>query len=457
MAAPYSLPVTAAQVGSYFVGQYYQILQHQPEFVHQLYRNASTMIRIDGNAKEAASGMPQIHTLVMSLDYARIELKTAHSLESWNGGVLVMVSGSVHINGFNGKRNFVQTFFLAPQENGYFILNDIFHFIEEEMIIPHHVAYLSQGSMDSKMIHTPTAFQNEVSKYMLGGEIQAREFPLPANIEGNGQSNGYQFAEEQPQKVSEAPKIPEDSYVLQSNGSLQSTMNPPRDYLSPAIEEPFAEPEKHTYASIVAKAPPVQVSNKLAPVSSEWQDVSEPSTRLGSMPSERSGEEVVEEYASVEDEMEVKSVYVKNVPTTMDPSEIEEEFKKFGKLKPDGVAIRTRKDFDACYAFVEFEDMMSVQNAIKASFVEINGHQLYIEGRRPNRNSLYRGRGRGRGKGNYQTDGRVGLGFGVRGGNSHDGGDYRSSSLRGNGFHRQTPRHERAFSYGSRNGHNRSD
>lgn len=41
--------------------------------------------------------------------------------------------------------------------------------------------------------------------------------------------------------------------------------------------------------------------------------------------------------------VEVKSVYVRNVPTTMDPSEIEEEFKKFGKLKPDGVAIRTRK------------------------------------------------------------------------------------------------------------------
>lgn len=39
----------------------------------------------------------------------------------------------------------------------------------------------------------------------------------------------------------------------------------------------------------------------------------------------------------------MKSVYVKNVPTTMAASEIEEEFKKFGRIKPDGVAIRTRK------------------------------------------------------------------------------------------------------------------
>lgn len=41
--------------------------------------------------------------------------------------------------------------------------------------------------------------------------------------------------------------------------------------------------------------------------------------------------------------VEVKSVYVKNVPSTATVSDIEEEFKKFGKIRQDGVAIRTRK------------------------------------------------------------------------------------------------------------------
>ena len=40
---------------------------------------------------------------------------------------------------------------------------------------------------------------------------------------------------------------------------------------------------------------------------------------------------------------EVLSVYVKNVPSTALASQIEEDFKKFGKIRPDGVAIRTRK------------------------------------------------------------------------------------------------------------------
>ncbi|GMP77609.1 hypothetical protein CsSME_00033828 [Camellia sinensis var. sinensis] len=162
MATPFHLPVTAAQVGTYFVGQYYQVLQQQPEFVHQFYSEASTMLRIDGNSRETATAMLQIHTLVTSLNYTGIEIKTVHSLESWNGGVLVMVSGSVHIKDFNGRKKFVQTFFLAPQEKGYFILNDIFHFVDEEPIHHHPVVYLAQSNLDSKLNASATIREPDV-------------------------------------------------------------------------------------------------------------------------------------------------------------------------------------------------------------------------------------------------------------------------------------------------------
>lgn len=100
----------------------------------------------------------QIHSLVMSLHYTGIEIKTAHSLESWNGGVLVMVSGSVLMKNFSGRRKFAQTFFLAPQEKGYFVLNDIFHFIDDEPFLHHPVAYLPQSSLDSK-VHAPATIR----------------------------------------------------------------------------------------------------------------------------------------------------------------------------------------------------------------------------------------------------------------------------------------------------------
>lgn len=459
MATSFHLPVTAAQVGTYFVGQYYQMLQTQPDFVHQFYSDASTVLRIDSSTRETASGMLQIHTLIMSLHYTGIEIKTLHSLESWNGGVLVMVSGSVHMKGIHRSRKFVQTFFLAPQEKGYFVLNEIFHYVEEEQILQQPLAYLAQTNLDSKL-SASNALQEQVPNYMLGGEIQAREFADAPKIEDNGPVNNYSFPEEHLQHVPEAEKILEDNFSAQSNGSFQNTINAVQDHLSSPIEEPVAEPQKHTYASILqvtkahsAQGGPTQSSfNKPTPppsAPSEWQHVPEPSA-LPSVPStntfERHMTEATEEASAVEDEVEVKSVYVKNVPTTMAAYEIEEEFKKFGKLRSDAVAIRTRKDIDVCYAFVEFEDVTGVQNAIEASTVQIGGHQLYIEGRRPNRNNLIRGRGRGRGRVSYSMDGRGrygGRGFG-RGG--QDGGDRDYGRSRGNGYYRQAPRQERAYS-----------
>ncbi|CAK9167393.1 unnamed protein product [Ilex paraguariensis] len=145
--------------------------------------------------------------------------------------------------------------------------------------------------------------------------------------------------------------------------------------------------------------------------------------------------------------VEIKSVYVRNVPSSMSASEIGEEFKKFGRLKPDGVAIRTRKDIDVRYAFVEFEDTTGVQNAVEASTVQIAGHQLYIEGRRANRNNSFQG-GRGRGRGSYQMDASRGR-FGARSfgrGSGPDGGDRDYNRPRGNGFYRQGPRQDRVLS-----------
>ncbi|KAL3506233.1 hypothetical protein ACH5RR_031615 [Cinchona calisaya] len=463
MATPFHLPVTAAQVGTYFVGQYYQVLQQQPEFVHQFYSEASTVLRIDGNTRETATTMLHIHALIMSLNYSAIEIKTAHSLESWNSGVLVMVSGSVHAKDLNGRRKFVQTFFLAPQQKGYFVLNDIFHFVDDDNVVQHSAAYLSPSNLDSKL-NPSAAIREQVSNYVLGGDIRGREFVSAPKMEENGPIDNYNFPEDRLQKVPEDDNILEDNFAVQSNGALQSAMNPVQDHLSVPVEEPIGEPQKHTYASIVAKGQTAQAVHpqssfsKTVPASTEWQHVPEPFSQPSIESSnavERSGMEHVEEASAFEDEVEVKSVYVRNVPTTMAASEIEEEFKKFGRLKPDGVAIRTRKDIDICYAFVEFEDIAGVQNAIKASTVQIDGHQLYIEGRRPNRGIPIRGRGRGRGRISYPMDGTRGR-FGGRGfarGNSQDGNDY--NRPRANGFYRQGPRQERVFSssqQGSRNG-----
>ncbi|KAF3620720.1 hypothetical protein FXO37_33124 [Capsicum annuum] len=79
-------------------------------------------------------------------------IKTINSLESWNGGVLVVVSGSVKLKDFNGWMNFVQTFLLSPQEKGYFVLNDVFHFVNEEGSELAQAPVVSQNNLDAQPI-----------------------------------------------------------------------------------------------------------------------------------------------------------------------------------------------------------------------------------------------------------------------------------------------------------------
>lgn len=39
------------------------------------------------------------------------------------------------MSGKTGKRRFSQSFFLAPQENGFFVLNDIFRFVDDDLSV----------------------------------------------------------------------------------------------------------------------------------------------------------------------------------------------------------------------------------------------------------------------------------------------------------------------------------
>ncbi|KDP26467.1 hypothetical protein JCGZ_17625 [Jatropha curcas] len=455
MATAYPGPV---QVGSYFVGQYYQVLQQQPDLVHQFYADTSTMIRIDGDATESASTMLQIHTLVTSLNFTAIEIKTINSLESWNGGVLVMVSGSVKNKDFSGRRKFVETFFLAPQEKGYFVLNDMFQFLDEEIIYQQHPPPITseniyqQNPAPISSEDTHEVQQNAssplpeppVSDYVL--EEEAREYVNSVHIEDDSVDK-YSLPEQQQQEF-ENEIVVEDSPVEETPASFQGAVNVVQDPPAPAFEEPVEEPPKRTYASILrAKGQPSVATqpsvNKSVPTTSDWNHIPPPTAQqsdpgLSYVP--ESGFEATEEVLGL-DEGEPKSVYVRNLPSNVTAAEIEEEFKNFGRIKPDGVFIRNRKDVvGVCYAFVEFEDLTSVQNAIQASPILLAGRQVYIEERRPNSGIASRGGRRGRGRGGYPTDaprGRFG-GRSVGRGTSQDGGDY--TRQRGNGFYQRGAR-----------------
>lgn len=76
--------------------------------------------------------MQAINEKILSLGCGdfRAEITTVDSQESYNGGVLVLVTG--YLTGSdNNRQKFTQSFFLAPQDNGYFVLNDVFRFVDD--------------------------------------------------------------------------------------------------------------------------------------------------------------------------------------------------------------------------------------------------------------------------------------------------------------------------------------
>lgn len=90
-----------------------------------------------------------------------------------------------------------------------------------------------------------------VSNYMLGGDIQAREYVASNEVKENGVVDNYGFSDQRMQQSPESEHIREDNVAEESNGSLQSLGNAVQDQVPASPEEPAGEPQKHTYASIV--------------------------------------------------------------------------------------------------------------------------------------------------------------------------------------------------------------
>nr|KJB10044.1 hypothetical protein B456_001G181600 [Gossypium raimondii] len=329
-----------------------------------------------------------------------------------------MVSGSVKIKDFSSRRKFVQTFFLAPQEKGYFVLSDILQFIDDGETSQLPASTLQENKHDAQPNLSSPVAEPQYSDYVL--EEEAREYVNSVHIDDDP-IDKYSLPEQPQEEDFEHEVVVEEAPADETLASHHNVVGIVQEIPAMPLEEPVGEPPRKTYASIVLLRVPkeqavssvrVQPSyNKVSQSTSEWDHIPEPTSQQSHLAwldvSESAAEKAVEEgLVSEEGEYigEYKSVYVRNLPSTVTVSEIEQEFKNFGRIKPDGVFIRNRKDVvGVCYAFVEFEDIFAVHNAIKASHIQLGERQVYIEERRPNSSSTRGGR-RGRGRGNYTAE-----------------------------------------------------
>lgn len=95
------------------------------------------------------------------------------------------------------------------------------------------------------------SFTFTVSDYLLGGDIQARDFVATNEVKENGAVNTYGFSQQQMARVYDSEHVQEDVIAEESHAFLQPPVNDMQEHPPASAEEPPEEPPKHTYASIV--------------------------------------------------------------------------------------------------------------------------------------------------------------------------------------------------------------
>ncbi|CAA7264295.1 unnamed protein product [Cyclocybe aegerita] len=128
--------VVPSEVGWQFVPQYYTFVNKEPNRLHCFYSKNSTFIHgTEGEDGKPCFGQQEIHNKITSLGFhdCKVFIHSVDAQASANGGIIIQVIGEMSNHG-DPWRKFVQTFFLAEQPNGYFVLNDIFRFLKEETV-----------------------------------------------------------------------------------------------------------------------------------------------------------------------------------------------------------------------------------------------------------------------------------------------------------------------------------
>ncbi|CAH9109483.1 unnamed protein product [Cuscuta epithymum] len=389
--------LSAEVVGKAFVEQYYGILHHSPGQVYKFYQETSVLSRPDPNGSmTSVATMDSINEKICSFDYKSYKavIKTVDAQDSYNGGVIVLVIGSL-TGEDNLERKFTQTFFLAPQKVGYFVLNDILRYVETDVFSTTEGKDVEED--DNPEANAKMVGVDDAQTVVPSPDLEAVDepecpnvYPATSHIEEveNVDIEVHSMLEDEKQVDIDREIQTEDDFHINENQISAS----PESTTSAALDDA----KKMSYASVLSSqmkkgATKVYVPIRDPRVKTEKQSsslvVSAPAPEQPPAPTAASG--VIDESVDAQDG---HSIHVRNLPFDITVDELEGEFKKYGPIKHEGVQVRSNRQQGFCFGFVEFEDMSSMNNAIEASPIMIGDRKVVIEVKR----TTARGEGRGR-------------------------------------------------------------
>ncbi|KAG9072137.1 hypothetical protein KI688_006361 [Linnemannia hyalina] len=216
-------PVASHEVGMMFVHEYYTFLNKEPSRLHCFYNKQSTMSHgIQGEDTE------DIHAKILALDFedCKVLVSNVDSQTSLDGGIMIQVLGEMSNRG-GPSQKFVQTFFLAQQPKGFYVLNDIFRYLKDDSEIEAEVVdEEQQQQVEPEVANPPLTYEPEIAPAPIPEPEIAICPPAPAPSEP---------------KIAICPPAPEPEVVI-----CPPAPEPVVEEKKPAVEEKKTE-KKHEH------------------------------------------------------------------------------------------------------------------------------------------------------------------------------------------------------------------
>ncbi|XP_020886145.1 putative G3BP-like protein isoform X1 [Arabidopsis lyrata subsp. lyrata] len=383
-------PYSAKQVGDEFARQYYQTLQNSPENIYLLYKDNSKISRpgLDGTMRVFTLSDVDENDLKMqsSGGFDSVEVTSVTSQDSHEKGIVVAVYGYFTFNE-RPARNFTQSFFLAPQEKGYFVLTDMFKFVdipEANDVIEEKVPETEEAALRVSENVPKLSYASVVMKEIRIGQGQhfssCDYSPEIKPINGNSRES---------QMVSEGAAICVKNLPL--NATIALVKNALKQFgeirrggvkvrSTKYYEGKYAyvEFEEADAANRAIMASPLSIDGYriyLEKKQPYYKNIkADAGDDTGNGNSQESQGKKFEEAAGI---------CVQNLPPNATIALVERVFKQFGQIKKGRIQVRNPAKSNYWYAFVEFEEADAAERAIKASPLNIDGYTTDVEKKLP--------------------------------------------------------------------------
>ncbi|KAF2109155.1 hypothetical protein BDV96DRAFT_503105 [Lophiotrema nucula] len=457
------------EVGWYFVEQYYTTLSKTPEKLFLFYNKRSQYVSgTEEDKVQVCIGQKAINDRIKELDFHDTKVRVTNvDSQGSDANIVIQVIGEISNKGQPHKR-FAQTFVLAAQTNGYFVLNDIFRYLaeepeEEEEQVPSAPAPSAQepaptaAAPEAETLKSEEVARSEEDLHKVDEKLEevthdepvedtappaaaVNGTPVPETADvaeaEDAPAAAVSIEEDAPVKEVEAP-APEPE-VLEPEKPKEPSPTPVAAATKPAA--PAAPPKPaapRTWASLAASAhkvvtPAVPSPSPATPQApSQPKAAAPPPSQPPAVPGAQNSTPVREpspansqgdaagwqpvtghkkeqsraQNQAPVNETENKRAYIKNVYSQVDEASLRSVLTKFGEISY--LDISRQKN---C-AFVDFKTLAGYQAAVSNNPHVVNGLDLTVEERRTRPTNSFAPFPRG-----GAPRGRGGIGQGPRGG-----------------------------------------